>query len=159
MKNKLKDTLVTLLVLAFVTTLAVILMFTTNEPIPEKGVGIDLIETRRLPAADEIEIKASDESVGKWRSLGEFKITHYGIDCVGCGNTTKTGTVPTENKTIAVDPDLIPLGSEVMINGKVYIAEDIGGAIQGNVIDMYVGTEARSNELGIYYTEIYIKEQ
>ncbi|MDL2276590.1 hypothetical protein LJC02_02935 [Breznakia sp. OttesenSCG-928-G09] len=46
MKNKLKDTLVTLLVLAFVTTLAIILMFTTNEPIPQKSVGVDLIETK-----------------------------------------------------------------------------------------------------------------
>ena len=57
-----------------------------------------------------------------------------------CGKTdgiTKTGTTATEGRTIAVDPDKIPLGSKVTIDGKEYIAEDIGGAIKGNRIDIY----------------------
>lgn len=58
--------------------------------------------------------------------------------------TTKSGTKPLEGRTIAVDPDVIPLGTRVRVtcseypsvNGE-YIAEDIGGAIQGNRIDIY----------------------
>lgn len=46
-----------------------------------------------------------------------------------------------------------------MINGIVYVAEDRGGVIKGNIIDVYVGTESLAEELGIYYTEVYIKEK
>lgn len=62
------------------------------------------------------------------------------------------------DRTIAVDPNVIPLGSTVLINGKEYIAEDIGGAIKGNVIDLFVETEAESIGWGVQYYEIYIKE-
>ena len=53
----------------------------------------------------------------------------------------------------------MPAGSEVMINGNIYIVEDRGGAIKGNVIDVFVGTETKSVERGVYYTEVFIKEQ
>ncbi len=46
-----------------------------------------------------------------------------------------------------------------MIDGKEYIAEDTGGAIKGNVIDMYVGTEAESERIGVNYLEVRIKEE
>lgn len=67
--------------------------------------------------------------------------------------------MPQEGRTIATDWNIIPAGSEVMINGNTYIVEDRGGAIQGNVIDMFAGTEAESVERGVYYTEVFIKEQ
>lgn len=63
------------------------------------------------------------------------------------------------DRTIAVDPDVIPLGSTVLINGKEYIAEDIGGAIKGNVIDLFVGTEAESIGWGIQYHEVLIMDE
>ena len=59
---------------------------------------------------------------------------------------TATGTVPTYNpggiSTIAVDPRVIPLGSLVYVEnyGKA-IAADTGGAIQGNIIDVFVNSE------------------
>ncbi len=46
-----------------------------------------------------------------------------------------------------------------MINGKVYIAEDKGGAIKQNVIDMYVGSEQESIQKGIYYTEVFVRRK
>lgn len=88
-----------------------------------------------------------------------FKITAYGADCQGCTGYTYTGTVPAVDRTIAVDPDVIPLGSTVLINGKEYIAEDTGGAIKGNIIDMYVGTEAESEIIGVRYAEVKVKEK
>ena len=74
-------------------------------------------------------------------SLGVFRITYYtnSIEC--CGKTdgvTRSGAIARSNHTIAVDPEVIPLGSEVMIGGTVYTAEDIGGAVKGKVIDIYV---------------------
>lgn len=58
---------------------------------------------------------------------------------VGTGyvQTTYTGTIPEEGRTIAVDPGVIPLGSTVIIGGNEYIAEDIGGGINGYEIDIF----------------------
>lgn len=58
-----------------------------------------------------------------------------------------------------MDPSVIPLGSIVMINGIKYIAEDTGGAIKGNVIDLFIGTEQESIGWGVQYHEVYIKDE
>lgn len=44
-----------------------------------------------------------------------------------------------------------------MFNGEIYIAEDIGGAIKGNVIDLFYGTESESLEYGVQYHTVYVK--
>ncbi len=44
-----------------------------------------------------------------------------------------------------------------MIDGKEYIAEDTG--VIGNVIDLYVGTEAESEIFGVREMEVYILEE
>ena len=87
------------------------------------------------------------------RFIGNFKITHY-CNCSKCcgkwaGGKTASGTHPTEGRTIAVDPKVIPLGSKVMINNHVYIAEDTGGAIKGNKIDIYVSSHSKALSKGI----------
>lgn len=56
-----------------------------------------------------------------------------------------------------MDPDVIPLGAEVMIDGQVYIAEDTGGAIKGNKLDLFVGTEADSVQYGVQQHEVFVK--
>ncbi len=43
-----------------------------------------------------------------------------------------------------------------MINGQEYVAEDVGGAVKGNVIDIWV--EVPENSFGVKYAEVYIKE-
>lgn len=63
------------------------------------------------------------------------------------------------NRTIATDWDVIPAGSEVSINGIVYVVEDKGSMINGNTIDVFVGTEKESIEKGTYTTEVYIKKK
>ena len=91
--------------------------------------------------------------------LGNFRITHYCscyYCCGGWGNATASGAIPTVGRTIAVDPSVIPLGSKVLINGYVYIAEDTGGAIKGNKIDIYVSDHATALRLGVYYTDVYL---
>ena len=51
-----------------------------------------------------------------------------------------SGRVLIPHYSIATDPRVIPSGKEVVINGKVYRADDTGGAVKGNVIDIYAGT-------------------
>ena len=62
--------------------------------------------------------------------------------------------MPKVGRTIAVDPDVIPLGSTVLIDGKEYIAEDTG--VTGNVIDLYVGAEADAEVFGVTEIEVFI---
>lgn len=92
-------------------------------------------------------------------SLGTFKISHYCSCSKCCGKTdgiTYTGTKAAAGRTIGVDPDVIPLGSTVYIDGQAYIAEDIGGGIKGNQIDMFVDSHQEALKRGIYEREVYI---
>lgn len=91
--------------------------------------------------------------------LGVFKVTAYcGCD-ICCGDwsdgITYTGTVATAGRTIAVDPNIIPYGTEVTFNGRTYIAEDCGGAIKGNRIDLYFDNHHDALEFGIQYFDVY----
>ena len=98
-------------------------------------------------------------------SLGEFVVTHYCAENYphicndGDATRTATGTKPTPGRTIAVDPDVIPYGSEVVINGHTYIAEDTGGAINQNRIDVVVDTHAEALQKGIYSTEVFLIQE
>lgn len=63
---------------------------------------------------------------------------------------TATGTKTTEGRTIAVDPDVIPLGWWVYIEGIGFRrAEDTGGAILGNKIDIYFDSVDYARQFGI----------
>lgn len=88
-----------------------------------------------------------------WKYIGEFKITYYWL--AENGRSTSTGALATEGRTIAVDPNVIPYGSEVLINGHVYIAEDCGGAVKGNLIDIFVEDE----RMEMYYTDVYVRKE
>jgi 3D (Asp-Asp-Asp) domain-containing protein len=69
-----------------------------------------------------------------------------------CGKTdgiTSTGTEATQGRTIAVDPKKIPYGTEVEIEGVgVRVAEDCGGAIKGNRIDLYFDSHQEALNFG-----------
>lgn len=71
------------------------------------------------------------------------------------GDMTSTGVKARTNHTIAVDPTVIPYGSKIKIDGQIYVAEDCGGAVKNNVIDVWV--EHPSNSFGVKYKEIYIR--
>jgi len=70
---------------------------------------------------------------------------------------TSTGTTPKWG-TIAVDPSVIPYGTKVYIPkfNKTFIAEDCGGAIKGNKIDIYMNDESSAYNFGRQNIDIYI---
>ena len=99
------------------------------------------------------------ESHGK--SLGKFVITAYCTCKICCGiysghNRTSSGTVPTTNRTIAVDTDVIPFGTKVVFNGQVYVAEDRGGAIKGKRIDLFFYTHKEATRWGKRTMEVFL---
>jgi 3D (Asp-Asp-Asp) domain-containing protein len=66
------------------------------------------------------------------------------------GGMTATGTYPHWG-TVAVDPSVIPLGSTVYIQGLgIFHAEDTGGAVLGNHVDVYVDSVAEAYQLTGY---------
>lgn len=93
--------------------------------------------------------------------LGQFKITHYCSCEQCCGKTdgiTFTGTQATEERTVAVDPDVIPLGSKILIDEKEYIAEDVGGAIKENRLDIYMNNHSDALKAGIKQADVWLIE-
>jgi 3D (Asp-Asp-Asp) domain-containing protein len=68
--------------------------------------------------------------------------TAYTADCEGCSGITKMGINLknySDGKVIAVDPNVIPLGSKVEVEGYgMAIAADIGGSINGKSIDVFI---------------------
>ena len=97
------------------------------------------------------------------KSLGNFEVTAYCTCRICCGiysgrNRTASGTVPTSNRTIAVDTNVIPFGTRVVINGQVYVAEDRGGAIKGNRIDMFFMTHNEALHWGRKTCEVFLVE-
>ena len=88
------------------------------------------------------------------RKKVKVKATFYAGDPI-----TSTGIKPRWG-IIAVDPSVIPYGSRVYIPKfkKTFIAEDTGGAIVGNRIDIYVSSEKEARQLGVQYLDVYIIE-
>lgn len=121
-----------------------------DTPAPEK-------ETPAPEKKDSSEQEPDTEGVGTvdgdilWLD-GGFTVTYY-CPCEKCcgkggGKSTASGTVPTAGRTIAVDTDQIPLGTEVVIDGHVYTAEDTGGGIKWNHIDIFVNEHQEALNLG-----------
>ena len=62
---------------------------------------------------------------------------------------------------IAVDTDVIPMHSKVLITGAghldgIYLAKDTGGAIVGNRIDIYVPTKEEAFNFGRRNVKLYV---
>lgn len=106
--------------------------------------------------------------VSKFKSLGVFKLTSYCAceKCCGKYANNRNGTIKgamgvtlTNQYSIAVDPDIIPLGTKVYINGQEYIAQDTGGAIKGNRIDIYNTSHSAALNFGVQYAEVTIEKK
>lgn len=126
-----------------------------DEKISEMTYSMDLIARKNSELLDEIsELKMEverlkTEPVSRGASKG-FRVeataytdgghTAMGVDLTG--QTLESAMV------IAVDPDIIPLGSQVRVHFEdsewqkyngIYTAADTGGAIQGHIIDLFMG--------------------
>ncbi len=81
--------------------------------------------------------------------LNNVSMTAYSSEEPGIGTKTASGTRVTEGRTIAVDPNIIPIGWWVYIEGIGFRrAEDTGGAIKGNKIDVYYDSLQNARNFG-----------
>jgi len=85
-----------------------------------------------------------------------MEATAYSAYDPGCSGRTSTGRVLRKG-IIAVDPMVIPLGTEVYIAGYGHaIADDQGGAVKGNVIDIAFDTHGEALRFGRKTVKVYI---
>ena len=100
------------------------------------------------------------------KHIGKFSISHY-CSCPICtqtpqGSKTATGHIPREGRTVAVDPKIIPLHSVIYVEDLgTFVAEDVGGAVKGNHLDIYISDHQRAINLGTLQgakKEVYILE-
>lgn len=119
-------------------------------------------EPAKEEKAETNEVKASTNTEnqdveGKTISVSA---TAYTAGCEGCSGITYTGVDLNANpnaKVIAVDPNVIPLGTEVYVEGYGYAtAADIGGAIKGNKIDIHVPTKDEAITWGVKTVDVTI---
>lgn len=107
----------------------------------------------------ESESESEPESEPELKSLGRFKLTAYCACSKCCGKSdgiTASGTKAKQGRTIAVDPKLIPYGTKVVINGQTYVAEDCGGSIKQNRIDVFFNSHKDALNFGVQYAEVFI---
>lgn len=101
------------------------------------------------------QVKETSES-SEVSNLGTHMVVESTSYCQG--SVTATGTQARWG-VIAVDPNVIPFGTKVYIPqfDKVFIAEDTGGAIKGNKIDIFMNSESQCIQWGRRTIDIYIK--
>jgi 3D (Asp-Asp-Asp) domain-containing protein len=89
--------------------------------------------------------------------LGTFEITAYSYN-EGNGENYYTASQrnPVPYYTVAVDPNIIPLGTHLYIEGIGEVrADDTGGAVKGRVIDYHVGYD-ETDSFGRQHKKVYI---
>ena len=100
----------------------------------------------------------SEDSGDGWIYYANARITHYCPFSCCCGEYatgyTANGSLATPNHTVASGEDL-PFGTEVLINGQVYVVEDRG--VNPGEIDIFVSDHDTALAMGLYYTDVYVR--
>lgn len=102
--------------------------------------------------------RSEDSVLTDWVYYGNCRITHYDAGPCCCGEfatgCTASGVLATINHTVASGEDL-PFGTEVLINGQIYVVEDRG--VDPYQFDIFVSTHDEAVAMGMYYTDVYVR--
>ena len=137
------------------------------EKVIKKGTKEEIIEeviVKNNGVQNEIQEKNNEASIvnesnAKTNDINKDNKIHVEATAYSGHSITATGTKPKWG-TIAVDPTVIPYGTKVYIPkfDMVFTAEDCGGAIKGNKIDIFMNSKNESYTWGRRNIEIYILE-
>ena len=133
--------------------LVVLLIFTIPVCIMTEKISAQAVEVSEVTEASEPIIKQEYTTAVAEREYIEVTatLTAY-CPCVKCcgksDGITASGTQATAGRTVAVDTQLIPYGTEISIDGKTYIAEDCGGKVKGYTIDVFFDSHEEALNFG-----------
>lgn len=82
-----------------------------------------------------------------------FTVTAY-CPCEKCcgayaNGYTATGAKATQGVTVAADAAVLPMGTEIELDGHTYTVQDTGGAIKGNRLDLYFDSHEDALRWGV----------
>ncbi len=127
----------------------------SEEPAKVKTESVDNNVTDKKEEVQEVSANSADQ-----QETITVSATAYTADCNGCSGVTATGidlNNDRNKKVIAVDPNVIPLGTKVYVEGYgEAIAGDTGGAIKGNKIDIHVPTKDEAYQWGVRTVDVTI---
>lgn len=134
----------------------------TQEPVDRIIlVGTGEGASSKMPAIGDGIIVTADGEVLTYSHSGQFKTTAYTHTDPGCTMFTSTGT-RVRVGAVAVDPRVVPYGTRMFIvsNDGKYIygiatAEDCGGGVKGNHIDLYFETDGECWTYGVRQATVY----
>ena len=99
------------------------------------------------------------EAIGAYQYIGECAITAY-CPCAECCGRWADGLtasgLPAGPGIVAVDPDVIPLGSTVIIDGQKYLAADTGSGEEGLHIDIFLASHEETVAHGVRTAEVWV---
>lgn len=105
-----------------------------------------------LPQIEEVMPKTRQQDTAQTQEQ-TFTVTAY-CPCEKCcgayaNGYTATGAKATQGVTIAADPDVLPMGTEIELDGHTYTVQDTGGAIAGNRLDLYFDSHEDALRWGV----------
>ena len=151
----------------------------TEEPTTPTVDEPAVFDTGRLPGDDtpaqepeeleEPENALIEEALlARSHRIDNVTVTHYCICQRCCGKSpdhpaygvTASGRMATPYVSVAVDPSVIPLGADVLVDygdGEIhyYRADDTGSGVGGRHIDLCVGSHAEALRMGVKTATVY----
>ena len=103
---------------------------------------------------------ATTQPVGQTFIMESTAYSSDPADTLGGGTVTATGqNLLTNPMAVAVDPNVIPLGTRLYVEGYgEAIASDTGGAIKGNIVDVHFSTYEQCIQWGRRQVKVTILE-
>ena len=136
----------------FCSLTAIVIFVTVLSIVTPELIAGSLIAEEQEPIEVKTEIKKQPVVLEVEKNIEWYYFVASGYSAndpaQGTNSTTATGAKVQEG-IVAVDPDMIPLGTEIEIKGMgIFVAEDTGGKIKGNRIDIYFDTKQEAKEFG-----------
>nr|DAH59157.1 MAG TPA: lytic transglycosylase [Caudoviricetes sp.] len=104
--------------------------------------------------------QVAETNLIEWQTFVITAYCHCEKCCGKSDGVTATGREAKQGHTVAVDPSVIPYGSIIYIDDVGdYIAEDCGGKIKGNRIDIYFDSHKDALEFGKQEHKVYIERR
>ncbi len=128
---------------------------------PEQVAGALMVRQQKQHTETQTVKEPMVVSVQKDVEWFYFEATGYSANdpAQGTDDTTYTG-LEAEEGMVAVDPEVIPLGTEIVIKDiGTFVAEDIGGKIKGNRIDIFFDSKQDAQAFGREGVWVKIKDQ